>query len=68
MPRRPRELSLTGLYHIIIRGNDRNDIFYDNQDRYVFIKILEETKEKFKIEIIEVERITDALTACVYKK
>lgn len=26
------------------------------------------SKEKFKIEIIEVERITDALTACVYKK
>ena len=51
MPRRPRELSSTGLYHIIIRGNDRNDIFYDNQDRYVFLKILEETKEKFKIEI-----------------
>ncbi len=51
MPRKPRELSLTGLYHIIIRGNDRNDIFYDNQDRYIFLKILEETKEKFKIEI-----------------
>ena len=51
MPRKPREHSVTSLYHIIIRGNDRNDIFYDNQDRYVFLNILKETKEKFKIEI-----------------
>ena len=34
-----------------MRGNDRNDIFYDNQDRYVFLNILKETKERFKFEI-----------------
>ena len=51
MPRKPREHSVTNLYHIIIRGIDRNDIFYDNQDRYVFLNILKETKERFKFEI-----------------
>ena len=51
MPRKSREISSTGIYHIIMRGNDRNDIFYDNQDRYVFLNILKETKERFKFEI-----------------
>ena len=51
LPRKPREHSATNLYHIIIRGIDRNDIFYDNQDRYVFLNILKETKERFKFEI-----------------
>ena len=51
LPRKPREHSVTNLYHIIIRGIDRNDIFYDNQDRYVFLNILKETKERFKFEI-----------------
>ena len=51
LPRKPREHSATNLYHIIIRGIDRNDIFYDKQDRYVFLNILKETKERFKFEI-----------------
>ena len=51
LPRKSREISSTGIYHIIMRGNDRNDIFYDNQDRYVFLNILKETKERFKFEI-----------------
>ena len=46
-----REFSETDIYHLILRGNDRSDIFYEDQDRYVFLDKLEETKEKFKFQI-----------------
>ena len=51
MPRIQREFSETDIYHLILRGNDRSDIFYDDQDRYVFLDKLEEVKEKFKFQI-----------------
>ena len=51
MPRKPREFSSTNIYHIILRGNDKSDIFYDTQDRYVFLNIIKETKEKFNCEV-----------------
>ena len=51
MPRKPREFSETNIYHIILRGNDKTDIFYEDQDRYVFLERVEETKKKFNYEI-----------------
>ena len=32
MPRSARQISNTKVYHIILRGNDKQDIFYDEQD------------------------------------
>ena len=46
MPRQPR-LVLPGYpHHIILRGNNRNDIFYNDKDRRFFIDCLKESKEK----------------------
>lgn len=42
MPRRPRELSSTGIYHIMLRGNEQKDIFRDNQDKQKFLDSLAE--------------------------
>ncbi|MEO8007518.1 MAG: hypothetical protein ABI728_03215 [Betaproteobacteria bacterium] len=33
MPRKPRLHLLGGLYHVILRGNDRQDIFFEDEDR-----------------------------------
>ena len=44
LPRKPREFSETNIYHIILRGNDKTDIFYEDQDRYVFLERVKETK------------------------
>ena len=33
MPRQQRDRSNTGYYHIMIRGNERKDIFIDEQDK-----------------------------------
>jgi hypothetical protein len=36
------------LYHILSRGNERKDIFYDAKDRYMFLKAIGEMSELFK--------------------
>ena len=51
MPRLPREYSDSKVYHIIIKGIDDGDIFYDNEDKLVFKEKLKLTKEKFKYRI-----------------
>ena len=40
MPRTSRQHSATGVYHVMLRGIDRRDIFVDDQDRGKFLKIL----------------------------
>lgn len=51
MPRIARQFSKSDVYHIIIRGNDKQDIFYDDDDRFLFKDRLKESKEKFKYQI-----------------
>lgn len=48
MPRNPRKYSETGLYHIMIRGNARENIFVDNQDKGKLLKIVFEKKKDNK--------------------
>ena len=40
MPRKPRRLSSTGIYHIMTRGIDRMAIFHDDEDRGKYLAIL----------------------------
>jgi putative transposase len=51
MPRLPRKYNDIGIYHIMVRGNARQDIFIDDQDKRKFVKtILQKRKEGlFKI-------------------
>lgn len=53
MPRYSREnqKSHTGIYHIILRGINSQEIFFDNMDREKFIKEIKITKEKYKYKI-----------------
>ena len=51
MPRIARKISSTKVYHIILRGNDRQDIFLDEQDYYKFLKIVKILKEKYQYDI-----------------
>ena len=45
MPRGPRKLSSTGIYHVMLRGADRRVIFQDDQDNCVFLKKLLQVKQ-----------------------
>ena len=51
MPREARRISISNVYHIIMRGIDRQDIFYDDKDRNFFLKQLLEVKKKFELQI-----------------
>jgi len=35
------------IYHVILRGNARQDIFSDDKDRYRFFDILKKSSERF---------------------
>ena len=39
------------LYHVLSRGNERQNIFIDNEDRRLFLKTVEEMSERFEVEI-----------------
>lgn len=45
MPRRRRQLSDSGIYHAMLRGNNRQDIFLDEDDYRRFLRSLEVVKE-----------------------
>ena len=46
MPRRARQKSESGIYHIMLRGINRQRIFEDDEDRKCFIETLQRYKEK----------------------
>lgn len=58
----------TNLYHIIIRGIGQQDIFFDDQDRYKFLKELENTKEQYKYEICTYCLMTNHVHLVIYDK
>lgn len=51
MPRQARLRSDTGVYHIMLRGNDKRTIFIDNEDRKRFISTLFEKAAEENIRI-----------------
>ncbi len=49
---RPWRIEYEGaLYHLLSRGNDRNDIFADDEDRISFLDTVGEMSERFAIDI-----------------
>ena len=51
MPRLSRIYSYSKVYHIIIKGIDSRNIFYDSQDRKVFLKYLLENKIQYDYKV-----------------
>lgn len=51
MPRKPRLHIPGGLYHVILRGNARQDIFFDDDDRLLWMKILQAGLERYGDEV-----------------
>ena len=44
MPRRARNKSESGIYHIMLRGINRQSVFEDDEDREKFLQTLSECK------------------------
>lgn len=51
MPRVARGLADNQIYHIINRGNRRETVFHDKYDYERFLKLLEESKQRYEINI-----------------
>lgn len=51
MPRTARKESQSGIYHVILRGINRQDIFEDELDYRFFVKTLEEVKAISEFEL-----------------
>lgn len=51
MPRTARIAPIGYVYHILTRGNNRQDIFKDEKDYKEYIKILQKYKEKYKFKL-----------------
>jgi REP element-mobilizing transposase RayT len=46
MARKPRLEVEGGLYHVITRGNDRQEIFHSREDHLKFLSLLAKQKER----------------------
>lgn len=68
MPRIARKCSITKVYHIILRGNDRQDIFFEEQDYRKFLKTINITKEKYKYELYAYCLMTNHVHLIIYDK
>jgi len=51
MPRKPRVDLPNFLYHIIVRGNNKQPIYLDKNDYQRFIKMLKTAKEKYNFKL-----------------
>lgn len=51
MARQPRKRSVTGIYHIMLRGIDKRNIFLDEEDRDVFLERLLKVKNSGYFEL-----------------
>ena len=52
MPRKPRIMSSTGIYHIILRSVNQHIIFEEDSDYQKFLFILSDCKKKYDSDII----------------
>ena len=71
MPRAKRNFGISGYNHCIIRGINKGDIFYDEQDRYKFINVLKEHKQKDEVKIgtyTLMQNHVHLITKCDYEK
>ncbi|WP_245989507.1 transposase [Ureibacillus thermophilus] len=44
-------MSKTGIYHVMLRGANRQEIFHDDEDRLKFLEILTKYKKKVEMKV-----------------
>lgn len=68
MPRASRQKGVTKVYHVILRGNAKQDIFLDKQDFSKFLKEISKTKEKYQYELYTYCLMTNHVHLILYDK
>ena len=65
MPRVGREQSGTGIYHVMLRGINRQDIFEEPEDYWTFIKILSTVQERLEDDLLTRTTICHIYAYCL---
>jgi putative transposase len=65
MPRQARSISKSGIYHIILRGANRQEIFHDDDDRRKFLETVEKYKIKSQLSIFAWCLMSNHVHLCV---
>src|SRR5437016_5185841 len=52
MPRTGRSIAADGLYHVLNRGNGRQDLFYKPEDFRAFLRVLAEGLERYPVDLL----------------
>lgn len=52
MPRKPRKKSGTGIYHVIVRGIGRQDIFHEESDFHRFLKTMNKVSRASEVSVL----------------
>lgn len=68
MPRIGRQTSYTKVYHVILRGIDKQDIFLIERDYSKFLEIIGDTKEKFDFDIYAYCLMSNHVHIIIYDK
>lgn len=68
LPRIARKYSEIKVYHITIRGIDKQDIFFNECDRRKFIDIIKETKENYNYDIYSYCLMDNHVHLVIYDK
>ena len=68
MPRASRKKSSTNVYHVILRGNNKQDIFFDEKDYKKFLKEIKNTKEKYEYELYAYCLMTNHVHLILYDR
>lgn len=68
MSRQRRIKAHSKVYHVMLRGINKQDIFLDKQDLIKFIKEVERTKEKYEYEIYAYALMSDHVHIIIYDK
>jgi REP element-mobilizing transposase RayT len=62
MGRQFRILFSGAVYHVVARGNERKNIFRDDMDRRMLLKLAGEAKRKFGYKLFAFKRLGQAFT------
>ena len=68
MPRQERQQSATGIYHVMLRGINKQDIFEDDEDYSQFLNILYALVNRCdETNISQISRITGISYGVIYR-
>ncbi len=51
MPRLPRKVSENGIYHVVVRGINKADVFLDDEDYLKLLYIIKDVQEKHSFKV-----------------